>query len=79
MEKRSSTNKFRECFLMRLSHNHFTREQGNLYMMRPKHEYARYCIRYFIPFIVNKAHPKLLIKLILIDFKGFRNILILKC
>ncbi len=25
-------------------HNHLTRAQGNLYMMRPKHEYPIYCI-----------------------------------
>ncbi len=55
MEKRSSTNKFRECFLMRLSHNHFTRAQGNLYMMKPKHEYARYCI----PLTVNESPPEI--------------------
>ncbi len=36
-------------------HNYFTRAQGNLYIMRPKHEYARYCIRYRIPLIVNES------------------------
>ncbi len=40
--------------------NHFTRAQGNLYMMRPKHEYARYCIRYHIPLIVNGSPPEII-------------------
>ncbi len=56
-------------------HNHLTRAQGNLYMMRPKHEYVRYSIRYCISLIVNESPPQIWIKLILITFKGFPNII----
>ncbi len=31
--------------------------------MRPKHAYARYCIRYCIPFIVNKSSPDIINKI----------------
>ncbi len=59
-------------------HNHLTRAQGNLYM-RPKYEYARYCSRYHIPFIVNKSSPEIINKIDThIAFKGFLNILRLK-
>ncbi len=43
-----------------LLHIHLTRAQNNLYMIRPKHEYARYCIRYNIPLIVNESPPEII-------------------
>ncbi len=52
-------------------HNYLTRAQGNLYMMRPKQEYARYCIRYHIPFIVNKSSPEIFSKIDTHSLQGF--------
>ncbi len=52
-------------------HNHLTRAQGNLYMMRPKHEYARYCIKHHIPFIVDKSSPEIINKIDTLSFQGF--------
>ncbi len=52
-------------------HNHLTRAQGNLYMMRPKHTYARYCSRYCIPFIVNKSSPEIIGKIDTHNLQGF--------
>ncbi len=62
-------------------HNHVTRAQGNLYMMRPKHEYAKYCIRYHIPLIVNESPPEIINKIdthSLQDFSKYINIKILE-
>ncbi len=52
-------------------HNHFTRAQCNLYMMRPKHEYARYCIRYHTPLIVNESPPEIINKIDTHRLQGF--------
>ncbi len=36
-------------------HEHSTRAQHQLCTIKPQHEYARYCIRYQIPIIINSA------------------------
>ncbi len=59
-------------------HNHFTRAQGNLYMMRPKHEYARYCIRYCIPLIVNESPPEIINKVDTHSLQGFSKYIKIK-
>ncbi len=62
-------------------HNHFVRAQGNLYMMRLMHEYARYCIRWRIPLIVNESPPEIINKVdthSLQDFSKYIKIKILE-
>ncbi len=52
-------------------HNHFTRAQCNLYMMTPKPEYARYCIRYRIPLIINESPPEIINNVDTHNLQGF--------
>ncbi len=52
-------------------HNRFTVARENLYMMRPKHEYGRYCIRYRIPLIVNESPPAIINKIDTHSLEGF--------
>ncbi len=59
-------------------HNHFTRAQGNLYMMTPKHEYARYCIIYRIPLIVNECPPEIINKIDTHNLQGFSKYIKIK-
>ncbi len=47
-------------------------------MMRPKHEYARYCIRYCIPFIVNKSSPDIISKIDTHSLQGFSKYIKIK-
>ncbi len=37
------------------THSHAARTQHNIRQMRPKHEYARKCIRYDLPILINNA------------------------
>ncbi len=39
--------------------------------MRPKHEYARYCIRYRIPLIVNESPSQIINKINIHSLQGF--------
>ncbi len=39
--------------------------------MRPKHEYARYCIRYHIPLTVNERLPEIINQVDTHSFQGF--------
>ncbi len=59
-------------------HNHLTRAQNNLYMMRPKHEYARFCIRYHIPLIVNESSPEIINKIDTHSLQGFSKYIKIK-
>ncbi len=47
-------------------------------MMRPKHEYARYCIRYRIPFIVNKRSPEIINKIDMHSLERFSKYIKIK-
>ncbi len=37
------------------THNHNTRIHYNIRQMKPYHEYARKCLRYHIPFVINNV------------------------
>ena len=39
----------------RTIHSHETRARNDLYLGKPSHEYARKCIRYDIPKVINKG------------------------
>ncbi len=41
-------------------HSHATRTEHNIHKMRPNHEYARKCIRYDIPILINNAPIEIL-------------------
>ena len=41
--------------LNRSVHSHNTRDRDELYLTKPHHEYARKCLRYDIPRVINKA------------------------
>ncbi len=51
-------------------HTHFTRVQGN--------EYARYCIRYRIPLIVNESTPEIINKIDSHSLQGFSKYIKIK-
>ncbi len=46
--------------------------------MRPKHEYARYCIRYCILLIVNESPPEIINKIDTHSLQGFSKYIKIK-
>ena len=44
-------------------HHYPTRSQHNLHLMKPNHEYARNCIRYQVPVVVNNASNEIIDKI----------------
>ncbi len=46
--------------------------------MRPKHEYAIYCIRYRIPLIVNESPPEIINKIDIHSLQGFSKYIKIK-
>jgi hypothetical protein len=54
-------------------HDHLTRGQYQLRTVKPHHEYARYCIRYQIPIVINSTPNEILTKITTHSLEGFRK------
>ena len=52
-------------------HEHSTRFQHKLRLMKPNHEYARNCIRYHVPVVVNATSPEITNKIYTHSLQGF--------
>ncbi len=60
------------------THSHATRNQHNIHQMRPKHEYARKCIRYDLPILINNAPSEILEKVYIHSIHSFAGYIKLK-
>jgi hypothetical protein len=60
------------------THNHNTRRQYDLRQMKPNHEYARKCLRYDIPIVINSAPVEIIDKIDTHSLPGFAGYIKLK-
>lgn len=54
-------------------HQHLTRNLSQIYQPRVKHEYAKKCLRYQLPSIINNTPDNIISKIDTHSFKGFCN------
>ncbi len=59
-------------------HSHATRIQHNIYEMKPNHEFARKCIRYDLPILINNAPIEIIEKVYTHSLHGFAGYIKLK-
>ncbi len=59
-------------------HSHTTRTQHNIHQMKPNHEYARKCIQYVPPILINNAPIEILEKVYTRSLHGFAGYIKLK-
>ncbi len=52
-------------------HNYDTRKQHTIRTMRPNHEYARKCLRYDIPMVMNSSPVEIINKINTHSVQGF--------
>lgn len=60
------------------AHNHDTRSQHNIRQMRPYHEYARKCLRYSLPLLINHAPAEITDKIQTHSMQGFAGYIKIK-
>ena len=53
------------------THQHHTRIQDNIHVGRTTHEYAKRCIRYDLPMVINKTPREILSKIDTHSLRGF--------
>ncbi len=44
-------------------HSHATRTQNKIHLFKPNHEYAKHCIRYDIPTVINSTPNNIIAKI----------------
>ncbi len=52
-------------------HEHDTRSKHNIHQMKPYHEYAKNCLRYNIPVVLNNNLPEIRNKMYTHHLQGF--------
>ena len=53
-------------------HNHYTRQQQNLHICVAKHTFARKCIRYSLPNLINETSSDIIDKVFTHSVNGFK-------